>query len=188
MAASLLAVAESRRLVFALIALVTVAAAGTVGYIALGFGVLDAVYQTVTTVTTVGFREVHPLSTAGKIFTIVLIVLGVGTALYTLGVIIETLLEGQLPEVFGRRRMERRIRGMKNHVVVCGWGVSARRSLVTSLRWAPRRWWWTTSRAVSRGSPIPSCSATPPTTTCSNGPASGERGRSSPLSIPTQAT
>jgi voltage-gated potassium channel len=115
-------VAESRRLVFALVVLVTVAATGTVGYMALGFSVLDALYQTVTTVTTVGFREVHPLSTAGKIFTIVLIVLGVGTALYTLGVIIETLLEGQLPEVFGRRRMERKISGMRNHVVVCGWG------------------------------------------------------------------
>jgi voltage-gated potassium channel len=115
-------VADWRRLGFALGALATVALAGSVGYVVLGFGVLDAVYQTVTTVTTVGFREVHPLSTAGKIFTIVLIVLGVGTALYTLGVIIETLLEGQLPEVFGRRRMERRISGMKDHVVVCGWG------------------------------------------------------------------
>jgi voltage-gated potassium channel len=115
-------VADWRRLAFALVALVTVAAAGTVGYIVLGFGTLDALYQTVTTVTTVGFREVHPLSAAGKIFTIVLIVLGVGTALYTLGVIIETLLEGQLPEVFGRRRMERKISGMHDHVVVCGWG------------------------------------------------------------------
>jgi len=115
-------VAEWRRLAFALAALGTVAAAGTVGYIVLGFSVLDALYQTVTTVTTVGFREVHPLSTAGKIFTIVLIVLGVGTALYTLGVVIETLLESQLPEVFGRRRMERKITGMSNHVVVCGWG------------------------------------------------------------------
>lgn len=114
--------ADWRRLAYALVALFTVAAAGTVGYVVLGFGLLDAVYQTVTTVTTVGFREVHPLSTAGKIFTIVLIVLGVGTALYTLGVIIETLIEGQLPEVFGRRRMERRISGLKDHVVVCGWG------------------------------------------------------------------
>jgi voltage-gated potassium channel len=84
--------------------------------------VLDAFYQTVTTVTTVGFREVEPLSSAGKVFTIVLIVFGVGTALYTLSVIIEGLIEGQLPEVFGRRRMERKISGMRDHVVVCGWG------------------------------------------------------------------
>ena len=114
--------AEWRRLGVALAVLASVMVAGTVGYIVLGFGFLDALYQTVTTVTTVGFREVQPLTTAGKVFTIVLIVVGVGTALYTLGVIIETLLEGQLPEVFGRRRMERKISGMRDHVVVCGWG------------------------------------------------------------------
>ena len=62
----------------------------------LGFGVLDAVYQTVTTVTTVGFREIHPLTTAGKIFTIALILVGVGTALYTFGVVLEALVEGHL--------------------------------------------------------------------------------------------
>jgi voltage-gated potassium channel len=115
-------VAEWRRLVFALGALASVMVAGTLGYLVLGFGLLDAVYQTVTTVTTVGFREVQPLTAAGKVFTIALIVVGVGTALYTLGVIIETLLEGQLPEVFGRRRMERKITGLSEHVVVCGWG------------------------------------------------------------------
>ena len=114
--------AEWRRLMFALAALAFVMVAGTVGYLVLGFGLLDALYQTVTTVTTVGFREVQPLTAAGKVFTIALIVVGVGTALYTLGVIIETLLEGQLPEVFGRRRMERKITGMSEHVVVCGWG------------------------------------------------------------------
>jgi voltage-gated potassium channel len=115
-------VAEWRRLMFALAALASVMVAGTVGYLVLGFGLLDALYQTVTTVTTVGFREVQPLTAAGKVFTIALIIVGVGTALYTLGVIIETLLEGQLPEVFGRRRMERKITGMREHVVVCGWG------------------------------------------------------------------
>ena len=114
--------AEWRRLMFALAALAFVMVAGTVGYLVLGFGFLDALYQTVTTVTTVGFREVEPLTATGKVFTIALIVVGVGIALYTLGVIIETLLEGQLPEVFGRRRMERKITGMSEHVVVCGWG------------------------------------------------------------------
>jgi voltage-gated potassium channel len=115
-------VTDWRRLAFALTALVAVVVAGTIGYIVLGFGVLNAFYQTVTTVTTVGFREVEPLSSAGKVFTIVLIVFGVGTALYTLSVIIEGLIEGQLPEVFGRRRMERKISSMRDHVVVCGWG------------------------------------------------------------------
>jgi voltage-gated potassium channel len=123
--------AEWRRLSIALIVLASVTVAGTVGYLILGFGFLDAVYQTVTTVTTMGFREVQPLSTAGKIFTMALIGVGVGTALYTFGVIIETLLEGQLPEVFGRRRMERKVTGMSDHVVVCGWGRVELERLVT---------------------------------------------------------
>ena len=79
-------------------------------------------YQTVTTITTVGFREVHPLTSAGKIFTIVLILAGVGTALYAFGVVLEALVEGHLHEMLGRRRMERDIARMTGHAIVCGWG------------------------------------------------------------------
>lgn len=73
-----------RRIQLALLAVLGVVVAGSIGYLVLGFSLLDAVYQTVTTITTVGFREVHPLGVAGKIFTITLIVVGVGTALYAL--------------------------------------------------------------------------------------------------------
>lgn len=111
-----------RRLRGALAVLGVILVLGTVGYAILGFGVLDAVYQTVTTVTTVGYREVQPLSEAGKVFTIVLILLGVGTALYALGVLIQTLVEGDLRDVFGRRRMERKIADLSAPVIVCGWG------------------------------------------------------------------
>ncbi len=83
---------------------------------------LDAVYQTVTTVATVGFREVRPLDDAGKVFTIILILVGVGTALYTFSVVLETLFEGHIRELFGRRRMDRQIDAMNGHVIVCGWG------------------------------------------------------------------
>ncbi|MGO9286764.1 MAG: ion channel, partial [Mycobacterium sp.] len=75
-----------RRIGRALLAFWLVIVAGTVGYVILGFGFVDALYQTVTTITTVGFREVHPLSTVGELFTIVLILVGVGTALYMFGV------------------------------------------------------------------------------------------------------
>ena len=95
-----------RRIGRALLAFWLVIVAGTVGYVFLGFGFVDAVYQTVTTVTTVGFREVHPLSTVGVFFTIVLILVGVGTALYTFGVLLEALIEGHLRQQLGRRRME----------------------------------------------------------------------------------
>lgn len=111
-----------RRVRLALVALTGVLAIGTVGYIALGFGALDALYQTVTTVFTVGFREVEPLDARGQVFTILLIIIGVGTALYALGALLELLIEGQLREIVGRRRMERDIERMEGHTVVCGWG------------------------------------------------------------------
>lgn len=95
---------------------------GTLGYIALGLTPLDALYQTVTTVFTVGFREVGEPDGRWKVFTIVVIVLGVSTALYTIATLFETLVEGQLTDHFGRRRMEKRIEGLRGHVIVCGWG------------------------------------------------------------------
>jgi voltage-gated potassium channel len=101
-----------RRIRLALAALGLVLVAGTLGYVVLGFGVLDALYQTVTTVTTVGFREVHPLSAAGKLFTIVLILVGVGTALYTFGIVLEAFIEGDLRQHLERRRMDQKISRM----------------------------------------------------------------------------
>jgi voltage-gated potassium channel len=103
-------------------ALLLVLLVGTVGYMVLGFGLLDAMYQTVTTVSTVGFREVQPLSAGGKVFTMVLILLGVGAALYAFSVLIETLIEGRLVNLLGRRRMEQSIASLRDHVIICGWG------------------------------------------------------------------
>jgi voltage-gated potassium channel len=115
-------VSNLRRIQLALAMVLGVILAGTIGYIALGFGVLDALYQTVTTITTVGFREVHPLDSTGKVFTIVLILAGVGTALYAFSVVLEMLVEGHLRRHFERRRMERNIARMTGHAIVCGWG------------------------------------------------------------------
>jgi voltage-gated potassium channel len=110
------------RLRAALAALLLVMVLGSIGYMALGFSALDAVYQTVTTVTTVGFREIEPLTATGQVFTMALILVGVGTALYTTGSLIEGLVEGHLRDVFGRRRMDRTIDRLSGHIVVCGWG------------------------------------------------------------------
>jgi voltage-gated potassium channel len=111
-----------RRLGVAVALLAVVLVGGTVGYVVLGFGLLDAMYQTVTTVSTVGFKEVQPLSTAGIVFTIVLILVGVGAALYCFSVLVETLIEGRLNDLLGRRRMERNIATLSDHVIVCGFG------------------------------------------------------------------
>jgi len=106
----------------ALICLVAVTIFGTVGYLALGFTFLEALYQTVTTVGTVGFREVRPLNAAGQVFTIVLIVVGVGIVLYNLSVILEAVTEGHLREHLERRNMDKDISAMTGHVLICGYG------------------------------------------------------------------
>jgi voltage-gated potassium channel len=111
-----------RRLQIAVLSLVLVTAAGTVGYGLIGFGALDALYQTVITIATVGYREVQPLTAGGKVFTIVLILAGVATALYTFGVALEALIEGHLRTHLERRRMERQISRMSGHIIICGWG------------------------------------------------------------------
>ncbi|MFN8038042.1 MAG: potassium channel protein [Acidimicrobiales bacterium] len=111
-----------RRMRLSLGLLAAVVAIGTLGYVLLGLGPLDAVYQTVTTVGTVGFREVGEATGAWKVFTIVLILTGVGVMLYTLTVLLEVIVEGRLTDHLWRRRMERDIAAMADHVVVAGCG------------------------------------------------------------------
>ena len=103
-------------------ALALVLVAGTVGYLLFGFGLLDAVYQTVITITTVGFNSPHPLDVGSKVFTIILILVGVGTALYTFSAVLEVLIDGHMRDLIRRRKMERKIDRMHGHVIVCGWG------------------------------------------------------------------
>jgi voltage-gated potassium channel len=70
----------------------------------------------------VGFNSPHPLSGGSKVFTIILILVGVGTALYTFSAVLEVFIEGHLQNLMRRRRMERDIARMSGHVIVCGWG------------------------------------------------------------------
>lgn len=96
---------------------------GTIGYIAIeGWNFLDSIYMTITTLTTVGYREVHDLSFRGRIFTIILIVSGVGTVLYAFTTTAKLVLEGKLQEIFGRKRVEKKIKELTNHYIVCGYG------------------------------------------------------------------
>jgi voltage-gated potassium channel len=113
--------------------LAVVIAAGTIGYMALGLGFLDALYQTITTLTTVGFREVGSPTAAFRAFTIVLILVGVGATLYTVTALMETLLETRIDDTYRRRRMQRQIDEMRDHVIVCGYG-QVGRSIVQIVR------------------------------------------------------
>ena len=110
------------RIRIAVVGLVGVIAIGTGGYMLLGFSFLEALYQTVTTVATVGFREVHPLTTTGQVFTIGLIIIGTGIVLYNLGLLVELVTEGQLGAHLERRRMDNHIAQMRGHVIICGFG------------------------------------------------------------------
>lgn len=110
------------RLLLALGLVAGVFAVGTIGYWRLGFSPLDALYQTTTTVTTVGFEEVEPFGTAEKWFSIFLIMIGVGVALYSLSLVVQLVVEGQLRDLVGRRRMDRHITQLSGHTVICGWG------------------------------------------------------------------
>ncbi|HEY9287676.1 MAG TPA: NAD-binding protein [Candidatus Dormibacteraeota bacterium] len=96
---------------------------GVIGYmVLLGWNFIDSLFMVVTSVTTVGYEEVHPLGEGGRIFTMTLIVSGVGTMLYTLATFGELVVEGDLARYARMRAMERRIAALRDHFVVCGYG------------------------------------------------------------------
>jgi len=95
---------------------------GTLGYMAIdGYPFLDAMYMTVISVATVGFGEVHPLSKAGRIFTMVLIMGGFTVFTYAIGVCVEVVARRDLFGLVGIKRMENRIRGLSDHYIVVGY-------------------------------------------------------------------
>ena len=107
----------------AVVLLVAVVAGGTAGYMLIeGWNVWDALYMTVTTVATVGYGEIHPLSPRGRLFTVVLILGGVGTAFYTVTLLATLVVEGGLHQRFERRRAARMLEQIKDHFIVCGYG------------------------------------------------------------------
>lgn len=96
---------------------------GTAGYMIIeGWNALDALFMTITTISTVGYGEVHPLSTLGRIYSIVLIVMGVFFFLYVGGAVIKFMIEGRMRILLGRRRLDQKIARLKNHYIVCGYG------------------------------------------------------------------
>ena len=105
-----------------IVALVLLLTVGTAGYAAIErWSILDSLYMTVITISTVGFTEVHPLSIGGRIFTILMILGGVGTVFYILNGLVQATLEGEYG-LFRRRRMEARIKRLTNHFILCGYG------------------------------------------------------------------
>ena len=96
---------------------------GSFGYMIVeGWNFFDSLYMTVITIATVGFSEIHQVSVPGRILTLVLIFLGVGYFLYVAGGLIQILVEGRIRHVMGRHKLHRRIKRLKNHYIVCGYG------------------------------------------------------------------
>jgi voltage-gated potassium channel len=119
-----------RRLVWPLGGLALLLGYGTLGYVLIEhYGALDALFMTVITVSTVGYGEVHRLDTAGEVFTITVIVLGVIGFLYTFGVLVELLSSGEWQRLRTAHRVERRLGELRDHVIVCGYGRTGRQAV-----------------------------------------------------------
>ena len=108
---------------FAVFLLTAVVLAGTLGYMVIeGWGAWDAFYMAAITITTVGYREVHELSFAGQVWTVLLLFSGVGAALYVFTLLAAVVVEGGLPKRLQKRRQARMISTIKDHFIVCGYG------------------------------------------------------------------
>ena len=103
-----------------LITIVLMMLIGTLGYVFIaGFSLVDAFYQAGMTLTTVGFTEVAPISPAGRIFTVLFILMGFGTFSFCLGVVVEVIKNGKLQNLLREQRMINNIARLKNHYIIC---------------------------------------------------------------------
>ena len=103
--------------------LLLVVAIGTAGFHYIeGWPWFDGFYMVVTTLTTIGYQELHPLSHAGRVFNVFIILSGVSLVLVGIGLLSQALLEFELQSFFGRRRMEREIGRLESHYIICGMG------------------------------------------------------------------
>ena len=114
---------STRHLVISSILLILIILFGTVGYMTIeGWSLVDSIYMTIITLTTVGFGEVHQISELGRLYTIVVIFLGGSFFVYVAGAIVQFMVEGRIRTILGRRRLDRKINQLKNHYIICGYG------------------------------------------------------------------
>ncbi len=112
-----------RRIILGSLLILAVLAGGTTGYMLIeSWPFLDSLYMTCITVTTVGFSEIHPLSNSGRAFTMLLMLTGVGLVFYLLTTLTQAVVGGELRQIMGRRTLQRQIRALKGHYIICGYG------------------------------------------------------------------
>ncbi len=125
---------STRHLILSVLLTLVIIILGTLGYMMVeGWDIIDSLYMTVITLTTVGYGEVHEVSRVGQLFTVVLILVGVSFFLYVAGSVVQFMVEGRIRIVLGRRNLDKKIARLKNHYIVCGYGRIGR-TLCNSLR------------------------------------------------------
>jgi len=128
---------STRHLILSVLLTLVIIILGTSGYMVVeGWDIVDSLYMTVITLTTVGYGEVHEVSRVGQLFTVVLIFVGVSFFLYVAGSVVQFMVEGRIRAILGRRNLDKKIARLKNHYIVCGYGRIGR-TLCNSLRKQP---------------------------------------------------
>ena len=111
------------RVIYIAACLVGITILGTAGYIAIeGWSLVDSFYMTIITLTTVGYSEVGELSTTGRMFTVALLLVGVGMVFYGIAIIAEVRVEERIRQIFGRRKLVKELDKLENHHIICGYG------------------------------------------------------------------
>lgn len=124
-----------RRLAFIVLLILVPLVIGTIGYIVIdGYPPLDAIYMAVITVATVGYSELRPLSTTGRIFNIFVIMTGATALLLAVGAMTQTIIELELKQFFPKRRVKRMIDSLTDHLIICGYGRVGRNAANELLR------------------------------------------------------
>lgn len=114
---------STKHLLISIVLSLIIFSIGTVGYMLIeGWSLVDSIFMTIITITTVGFGEVHQMSRFGRIFTIGLVFSGVGFFMYVASSMVQFMVEGRIREIMGRRTLNRKIEHLKNHYIVCGYG------------------------------------------------------------------
>jgi voltage-gated potassium channel len=111
------------RLLRAILLILVITVAGTLGYLVIeGWTLLDALYMTIISMTTVGYGETQELTEAGRVFTIFLLISSIGTAGYTISTLASFIVEGEFQRILRGRRMDKRIASLGDHIILCGGG------------------------------------------------------------------